>query len=70
MTNLRITKIRAPQRGAAFLLFVLVFMVVGGGIGFRALNRATAQSGIDDQTATSILAQSKEALLAWSSIPL
>lgn len=56
----------ASQRGAAFLLFVLVFLVIGGGVGFRALNQANAQSGIDDQTATRILAQSKEALLAWS----
>ena len=54
------------QRGAAFLLFVLIFLVVGGGIGFRALNRGTGQSGIDDQTATRILAQSKDALLAWA----
>lgn len=56
----------SKQRGAAFLLFVLIFLVIGGGVGFRGLNRATAQSGIDDQTASRILAQSKDALLAWA----
>ena len=66
MTNLRITKIQARQRGVALLLMLLVVLMIGGTFGVRALNLSTFSGGIENRETSKILAQSKEALLAWS----
>ena len=63
------TKVRTRQRGVALLLMLLVVLMIGGTFGFKTLNTATAKDGIENSAATKILAQSKEALLAWAMMP-
>lgn len=57
---------RKAQKGAAFLLLALIFLVIGGTVSVKALNQTRVQSGLDEGEATRILAESKEALLAWA----
>ena len=57
---------RTRQRGVALLLMLLVVLMIGGTFGIQALNFAAAKSGFEDPVTTKLLAQSKEALLAWA----
>jgi len=54
------------QRGVVLLVIMLVTITFGGYFGVRALNAMRERSGIGDDEAQQILAQSKAALLAWS----
>ena len=60
---------REHQRGVALLLMLLVVLMIGGTFGLQALNLAAAKGGIENSATTKILAQSKEALLAWATMP-
>ena len=68
-TILRHARRREHQHGVALLLMLLVVLMIGGTFGLQALNLAAAKGGIENSAATKILAQSKEALLAWAAMP-
>ena len=65
-TILRHATHRERQRGVALLLMLLVVLMIGGTFGLQALNLAASKGGVENPATTKILAQSKEALLAWT----
>lgn len=65
-TILNHATLREHQCGVALLLMLLVVLMIGGTFGLQALNLAAAKGGVQNPNTTKILAQSKEALLAWT----